>query len=460
MNMKRKNTKQSIYLNANVTSNGNFDLCQKAKRRSLHLRMETKTVFQNYRKREENTIRAFIEERADFTQFLKYSVYGLAVFLLVALTLVQSGQIVYKYFQEPTYISSHYDRQGSAVIPSISICPELQEGQKANLKSEILTPLGLEDLDSDQWKSFYIYKADEIFDSATFRTWELLSSIDIKTVKEDPRTRSRQLVITKDTRFIGSILNEVVHPKYGRCVNINPDETLHRLGMSTLQIVMNLDFKGALRIFWHAQDQFWGATNRQMGYKLAPDESASTQLYYNDIKTIQKFSLIGDKPSCSYESYDKCVEDSIYSRLKSQANCRVPWIRNNLTSCLNTNAWQKATSIVKESIDASNDFCLQPCDFLMVTVGTTNYELTSNKSSQMTFYMPNRVMQSTERFLLSFLSMASEIGGYVGLLLGVSFFHFARFLTFVMEKRQEEKKNKVEDLKMVPKVQFVQPYTP
>ena len=96
----------------------------------------------------------------------------------------------------------------------------------------------------------------------------------------------------------------------------------------------------------------------------------------------------------------------------------------------------------------------------MVTVGTTNYELTSNLSSQMTFYMPNRVMQSTERFLLSFLSMASEIGGYVGLLLGVSFFHFARFLTFVMEKRQEEKKNKVEDLKMVPKVQFVQPYTP
>ena len=96
----------------------------------------------------------------------------------------------------------------------------------------------------------------------------------------------------------------------------------------------------------------------------------------------------------------------------------------------------------------------------MVTVGTTNYELTPNISSQMTFYMPNRVMQSTEQFLLSFLSMASEIGGYVGLLLGVSFFHFARFLTYIMEKRQEERQNKVEDLKNMPKVQFVSPYTP
>ena len=87
--------------------------------------METKTVYQNYRKREENVIQAFIKERQNLGKTLKYAAYGLAVFLLVSLTLIQSGQIVFKYFQEPTYISSHYDRQGSAVIPSISICPDL-----------------------------------------------------------------------------------------------------------------------------------------------------------------------------------------------------------------------------------------------------------------------------------------------------------------------------------------------
>ena len=87
--------------------------------------METKTVYQNYQKRQENVIQAFIKQIQSVTQTLKYSVYGLAVFLLVSLTLIQSGQIVYKYSQEPTYISSHYDRQGSAVIPSISICPDL-----------------------------------------------------------------------------------------------------------------------------------------------------------------------------------------------------------------------------------------------------------------------------------------------------------------------------------------------
>ena len=189
-----RNTAKKSYLSVNVILNGTFGLCQ----RPFHLRMETKTVYQNYQKKGHGTVKAFLENRTVYSQYVKYTIYGLAVFLLVALTLVQSGQIVFKYFQEPTYISSHYDRQGSAVIPSISVCPELQEGQKANLKTDVLAPLGLEDLDSDQWKSYYIYKADEVFDSATFRTWELPSSIGIETVKEDPRTKSRQLIINRE----------------------------------------------------------------------------------------------------------------------------------------------------------------------------------------------------------------------------------------------------------------------
>ena len=145
------------------------------------------------------------------------------------------------------------------------------------MKNDILEPLELT-LDSEKWKSYYIYKADEIFDSATYRTWELLESIEIKTVKEDPKTKTRQFRITENTRFLDPILNERVHPKYGRCINFAPDDNLHNLGLSTFQMTMNSDFKGSLRIFLHAQDQFWGATNRQMGYRLAPDESASTQV--------------------------------------------------------------------------------------------------------------------------------------------------------------------------------------
>ena len=56
---------------------------------------------------------------------LKKVAYGIIVLFLILLTGIQSGQIIYKYVQEPTYITTKYNTQGTSLIPSISICPDL-----------------------------------------------------------------------------------------------------------------------------------------------------------------------------------------------------------------------------------------------------------------------------------------------------------------------------------------------
>ena len=120
-------------------------------------------------------------------------------------------------------------------------------------------------------------------------------------------------------------------------------------------------------------------------------------------------------------------------------------------------------TIVKDSIDATTDICLPPCNFLMASLGTTNYEdvrLDSQKNlTEMTFFMPSRVLQSKERYLISFTSMVSEIGGYVGLLLGVSLFHFARALSAIVQKRRniDPVKKIVIPFSPQPKITFVRP---
>ena len=48
------------------------------------------------------------------------------------------------------------------------------------------------------------------------------------------------------------------------------------------------------------------------------------------------------------------------------------------------------------------------------------------------------IKTTTEYFLYSILSMVAEIGGYVGLLLGVSLFHFADWLTHLAEGQIEK----------------------
>ncbi len=51
------------------------------------------------------------------------------------------------------------------------------------------------------------------------------------------------------------------------------------------------------------------------------------------------------------------------------------------------------------------------------------------------FYFPPRIVQNREKFFYSAMSLFAEIGGYIGLLLGVSLFHMARGIARMLEAK-------------------------
>ena len=59
--------------------------------------------------------------------------------------------------------------------------------------------------------------------------------------------------------------------------------------------------------------------------------------------------------------------------------------------------------------------------FFLVNIGAKNVKKSEDTTkSQQSFYFPSRVVVNEELLLYPLLSMISEVGGYVGLLLGVS----------------------------------------
>lgn len=266
----------------------------------------------------------------------KIFLYATALFCLVSLTLIQSGQIIHKYLQTPTYITSKYNSQGASVIPSISVCPALRSDGLPNLKQDVLDQYGLSGgLQSNDWRKAYSHSLspDEIFNLAAYDTWDMVSAVDVNIIDDLGNNNLLHLTqaTVKNGGYLQSILESRVHPKYGRCIVYLPKKSGITKGLNSIQIHQENSVKLSLRIFIHAEDNFWGATNREMGFRMDPFDVASTQVYYSDVKTIQDFSFIGNIPTCSYESYDKCIEESVYDRLNKEAGCRVPWIRNNLT---------------------------------------------------------------------------------------------------------------------------------
>ena len=51
------------------------------------------------------------------------------------------------------------------------------------------------------------------------------------------------------------------------------------------------------------------------------------------------------------------------------------------------------------------------------------------------FYLSKRVVVSEEHHFYSVLSLLAEIGGYLGLLLGVSFLNFASWIAGILQKK-------------------------
>lgn len=51
------------------------------------------------------------------------------------------------------------------------------------------------------------------------------------------------------------------------------------------------------------------------------------------------------------------------------------------------------------------------------------------------FYFSPRVKHSSEHYFYSFLSLMGEVGGYVGLFLGFSFWHLAEWMTLLIKQK-------------------------
>ena len=76
--------------------------------------------------------------------------------------------------------------------------------------------------------------------------------------------------------------------------------------------------------------------------------------------------------------------------------------------------------------------------FIAVFTKTQGYILQegiSNDTALAYFYFAPKVMKTEEHFFYTELSLLAEIGGYLGLLLGVSLWHFASWVADLLQDR-------------------------
>lgn len=150
------------------------------------------------------------------------------------------------------------------------------------MKRSVLDSYGITDYTSLNWtKTFGNLGPDDVMDEATYRLWEIVDHLEIRSIDEDPHSNQKIFGISEGTLDYSqyrSMIIDRIHPKYGRCFTLNPSVEMKSLGINSVKIAKKSGSNINLRIFLHVDDLFWDATNRQMGYLMQELETATTQV--------------------------------------------------------------------------------------------------------------------------------------------------------------------------------------
>ena len=215
-----------------------------------------------------------------------------------------------------------------------------------------------------------------------------------------------------------------------------------------------------------------------MGYKIYLGETSQSQVSWQDIrlKKLRKKNFGIDckeyifssrmmsketddgSMSCIDSNYDECMYEALIKHMESKTpsenGCTVPWLINGTSGVtdictkqqnINTTFWEAWNRVTNQLND-----CPVPCKTLLVNLGAKNHQIEedSNRGRFYLYFAP-RTMVSRELLLYTPLSLFAEIGGYVGLLLGVSIWNFAAWISNILESKinKMEMKYKVTNIR-------------
>ncbi|TRY74726.1 hypothetical protein TCAL_14549 [Tigriopus californicus] len=401
------------------------------------------------------------------------------LFVCVGILIFQASQCVIKYLDASTGTGDKYVHVARTSFPVMTICPSYPYKLDRLQYHGIMTKSDIQF--NSQWTS-----NDSTVDPVTFYedivvgVEEIVE--DILIYAEVPINGTNSFMLYGNSTFCGQGLFQIEQYYYnGDCYALELPDCLVEAGV--LEIVF--DFRTKTDIFIHHKGQFLSPNARYirailfhdktlsmrplvvqflMGFEPASKGSGTFQCmgtchgakntfssfpnkqlfhlmnFYSrsrvDVDTghfvkiavnHEVVQLLGDDGSCVNVKidYDTCIYQTLRDLMLAQVGCTVPWLPDKSKICIVEEDRKNVTVIYQANRRNQKNICPNSCLFTNMYFGPPVTGMANEEESNIgraIFYFRRDIKTTTEYFLYSPLSMLAEIGGYVGLLLGMSLF--------------------------------------
>ena len=163
----------------------------------------------------------------------------------------------------------------------------------------------------------------------------------------------------------------------------------------------------------------------------------SVRKYYDlDFVVYEMLDFVG-KPCQTKPLFnqDACTETKLEKKSLEIFGCTTPFGTNMEKICQNYENGSNVMDLYREAMEKKVNNCYSPCSFL--SAKATKTQLISTKKpvghGHVSLDLNANIVLFEAQYLYSALSMIAEIGGYVGLFLGISVNQISALINFALD---------------------------
>ena len=183
----------------------------------------------------------------------------------------------------------------------------------------------------------------------------------------------------------------------------------------------------------HFSEQFYSPNSRTRAVASMGTESKYTVSH----EVITQLEKPGKCIAITKKYYDRCIIEKMHELMINETGCTVPWVTDKNEICSNLNSSKIAFQIYTENRRNQNNICPNSCNFTDINLSPPIVENDQNSIARIVFYFKQDIKTSHEYLTYTELSMIAEIGGYVGLMLGISFVNIGSLINKLLDYCRE-----------------------
>ena len=236
------------------------------------------------------------------------------------------------------------------------------------------------------------------------------------------------------------IFSEATKGMY-RCFTVIPKDDIVEKGIHTVILFPGMVGKVPLsKVYFHQPEAFRRGHSDIAGYRFTMGDDNRHQGFTINYE-VHTMLKEGSTPPCEDSpdySFDMCIHRYIQSESRAKFGCTAPNGLNNSQICTDS-IMAKQVEALQFIIESQNktEVCPLPCKTYVIQL--SKIKETGEFSTRIVLRFSEDVVMTDERFGYEFLSLMAEVGGYVGLFLGVSVNQVSTLIELLFERYNQKK---------------------